>query len=839
MTKALLVAFARRLPRPVTIRSFLSADLRDALRSLWSTPLVTAAAVLSLALGAGANTALFSILNSLVMRQLPVHEPQRLAMVGRTSWTNPIWEQIRDRQEVLFEDACAWSAESFNLASSGVVDQVEGAYVSGSLFRTLGIDTIAGRPLTASDDVRGGGANGHVAVISYRFWQQRFGGMQDVLGRRLFVDRVPFTIVGVTPRGFRGPEVGRAMDVFLPLAAEAAIRGRESALDGRSSWWLQLMIRLKPNQTLDEGTAALNAVRQAVREATMPPTYTAEYRATYLDDDDDFRLVAAAEGISTLRDRFEQPLTIIIIVAGAVLLIACTNIANLMLARAASRRHEMSVRLALGASRARLACQVFAEGLLLAIGGAAAGLAMVRLGAALLIHQLGSAAGPVTLDVPIDWRVLGFTALLAIGATLLFGLAPVIGLGTVEPNDALKEQNRTVTGDGRLGLRHGLVVAQVALSFVLVAGAGLFVRTFTTLATAPLGFNPARLLIVNVDAGRSTAALEDKAAFGQRLADAAATVPGISRASLSYLTPLSGRNWTYRVQVEGGATLPRAEQTAWVNAVAAGWFETYGMRLIAGRDFSASDTMGTERVAIVNEAFVRRFVGPHTPLGQRVKSVGLGRLNQTLIIGVVNDAIYRTARVGIVPTLYLPMTQADVFGLEFALTARVNGGRASVEGSLTEALSRADPNLSFSFRGYEEQLRATLVQERLVAMLSGFFGVLAMLLAALGLYGVTSHAVSRRRPELAVRMALGASGARVMRLVLRRVSALLVAGIAIGAGLSLWAGKFVSALLFGVDAGDPLTLAGAAAVLVAAGLLAGWLPARAASRMDPMTTLRG
>ncbi len=814
-------------------------DVRDALRSLAATPVVTAIAIASLALGIGANTALFSILNGLLLKQLPVREPQRLALVGQTEWTNPIWEQIRDRQAEFAERACAWSAQEFNLAASGRAEPVDGAYVSGDLFRTLGVDTTVGRPLTAADDVRGGGADGWAAVISERLWRSRFGGSSDILGRQLIVNAVPFTIVGVSPRGFFGPEVGRAIDVFVPLASEAAIRGPESALDGRSSWWLQVMVRLKPEETLASATAALNRARPAIRDATMPPNYTAEYRAQYLNDDSDFRLIAGATGLSPLRDRFQQPLTIIMIVVAAVLLIACANIANLMLARGAARRHEMSVRLALGASRARLGVQLLTESLVLAIAGGVSGLALAKFLATLLVRQLASAVTTIALDTSIDWRVLGFTGAVALGATLLFGLAPALHIGSVEPNEALKEHSRTITGDRRVGFRHVLVVAQVALSFVLIAGAGLFIRTFTSLITTPLGFDPARLLIVNVDASRSKEALADKAAFARRVTDAASEVPGVSRASLSYLTPLSGRNWTHRVQVSDGPTLARAEQTTWVNAVAPGWFDTYRMRLVAGRDVAMTDAPGSDAVVVVNETFVRRFVGPRSPLGLRVHSLGLGKLKECVIVGVVNDAIYRTVRSGVVPTMYLPMAQADPFGFGFSVTARLGGDRTSAERALADALTRVDPNIAFSFRDYGDQLRATVVQERLVAILSGFFGVLALLLGALGLYGVTSYSVSRRRPEIAVRIALGATSATVVQRVLQQVALLMIAGGAVGLGLSLWAARFVSALLFGVSARDPSTLVVAAAVLVTVGLAAAWVPARKASRLNPVTILRG
>ena len=842
---ALWFGLMERLPSPAAIHSFLTVDTRDAFRALAATPIVTIVSVASLALGIGANTALFSILNGLVIKQLPVREPGQLVVIDRTSWPNPVWEQIRERQHDLFESAAAWQILKFNLADSGPADPVSGAYVSGGLFQMLGVDAIAGRTVTPADDVRGGGLDGLVAVISARFWQSRFGGAHDVLGRQLALNRVRFTIVGVLPAGFLGPEVGQAVDVFVPLASEGTIRGRESALDGRNSWWLQLAARLKPAQSIAQATAALNAARPAIRDAVMPLDASAADRENYLRDP--IELFPAASGVSPpdmygiggFRGRFERPLMIILAVVGGVLLIACANIANLMLARATARRHEMSVRLALGASRLRLGGQMFVESLILAVTGGLAGLAVAKVGAPLLIRQLGSDIAVVTLDLGIDWRVLGFTAAASLAATFLFGLAPAFGLGRVEPNDALKDQSRSVAGETRFGLRNALVVLQVALSFALVAGAGLFVRTFASLTTAPLGFDAQNLLIVRVDAAPERVTPEIKVAFVQRVTEAVTAAPGILRASPSRITPMSDGNTTFGVQLSGTPAQPPDRRRVYVNYVAPGWFETYGMRVIAGRDFAMSDKVGAESVVVVNQAFVRHFANGQNVIGQRVMSITPGDLN-SVIVGVVNDSIYRRVRLGVVPTMYQPMYQASYPRSAFSVTAKLRSGspRALVERNIAEAIGRAAPDLSFTLRDYSDQLRDSVTQERLVAMMSAFFGALAMLLAALGVYGVTAYSVGRRRAEIAIRMALGASARGVVRLVLGRVAALVAIGAAIGMTLSLWAAKFVGALLFGVEARDPVTLIATAAVLVAVGLIAGWLPARRVSHLDPTSALR-
>ena len=817
------------------LREATRIDWRDALRSLRAAPMVTGAAILSLALGIGANTALFSIVNGLLLKPLPVHEPDRLAVLKGGDWTNPIWERIRDHHRSLFAGAAAWASQSFDLAEAGESEMVDGIYTSGAFLEVLGVRAELGRTLTEDDDARGFGRDGPVVVISRALWQRRFGGTSSIVGRRLTVNRLPFTIVGVLPAAFFGPEVGRAPDVYLPLAAEALIRGAESRLDERSASWLDIIVRLHPGQTRDAAATALNAVREDIRSATIPARLVGQPRSAYMDGS--FSLVDASTGQSALRSRFANPLIIITIIVAGVLLIACANVANLMLARATSRRQEISVRLALGASRARIARQLLAEALVLSAVGSAIGLVVAQWGGALLVRQLGSSVSAVTLDLSMDWRVLGMTAGVAVITTVFFGLAPVAGLAGVEANQALGHVGRGLVGDRRPGLRNTLVVAQVALSLVLVVAATLFVRTFHSLATAPLGFSAEHLVIVNVDASRSAVTQDALPEFYQRFADAAARVGGVRNASASLLTPLSGRGWNNRVAMPDGSEPPR-DRVTFENAIGPGWFATYGMRILAGRDLNRQDTRGAPLVAVVNEMFVRRFLGETPPIGARV-TVGQPPSAQTFeIVGVVNDAVYRSARRGVVPTMYHPLEQAGTLNTSFAVTLDVPGDRGALTQGLRDVFRQADPVAAFAVRDYTDQIGAAIAQERLVAMLSGFFGALAMLLAGIGLYGVTSYAVGRRTRELAMRMALGANAGQVVRLILRSVAAVVAGGVAIGVAISLWASKFVATLLFGVQARDPLTLLGTVTALTLVALFAGWLPARRAAQLNPNEVLR-
>ena len=818
-------------------------DIRDAFRTLRATPIVTAVAILSLALGIGANTAIFSILDTLMLRTLPVKSPSRLAVLGignsgRDSWTNPIWEQIRDRSD-LVDGAFAYSSSRFNLSTTAQTDYVDGFWASGRIFDVLGVPAILGRTFTEADDRRGGGPDGAVAVISYRYWQSRYGGAADLIGQQLTIDRVPYTIIGVTPPEFFGVAVGRTFDVAIPIGTEPLSRGKESILDRRSTWWLEVFIRVKPNQTLESAAAALRGVQPQIREATLPPNWRPEDKAQYLTEG--FILTPAASGNSYLRDRYRTALLTIMGVVALVLLIACANIANVLLARATARRHEMSVRLALGASRGRLIRQLLTESLFLAACGAALAVFFARWGAKLLVRQLSTSTNTVFLDIGIDWRVLGFTALIAVATALLFGTAPAFRASATTPNEALKEHGRSVIGDRRFGLANALVVIQVALSLLLVIAAGLFIRTFSSLSSLQLGFDRDPILVASVNAARAVP--EQRAPLYERLRQAAAEVPGVASAAASAVTPVSGSTWQYSIERVDDREIAntRDERSVYVNLVSPEWFQTFGTRFLGGRDFNDRDTKTTPHVVVVNEAFARKFMNGANPIGHHFRQPDYPdrpAVDQE-IVGYVQDAVYRSLRAPVPPTIYVPIVQQAEAPSGISISVRAAGGSpALLTKSVAAALSVVDANITMSFRPLAEQVNSSLIQERIVAMMSGFFGGLALLLAGIGLYGITSYAVSRRRTELGIRMALGAGPGGVVRLVLQRVAILVGIGVIAGTIASWTLVRFVATLLYGLEPHDTVTLAGAVLLLVAIGALAGWIPARRACHHDPARGLR-
>ena len=813
----------------------LAADLRHGFRQIAWNPGFTTIAVLTLALGIGANTGLFSIFNSLILRPLPVRDPGSLALLTDGSWSYPIWNEIRMRETELFDGTFAWSPQRFDLSAGGQTEPVDGAYVSGRFFDVLGVAGIRGRMLTPADD-GGAATDGPVAVISHRLWLQRFAGADDVVGRGLTVQRIPFTIVGVMPPGFFGPDVGRMTDVMVAFAAEPLIRGPESRLTSKGSWWLQIMARLKPGQSLEQTNAALRVYQEQITEGASRQVKP-------------LTLVAAATGNSSLRRRFETPLLAMVVAVGLVLLVACANIASLMLARTLARRREFSVRLALGSSRWRIARLLLVESLIVAVTGAAVGLAFASWSSALLVRQLSTWQNMVALDLALDWRVLAFTATLTCLCAIIAGVAPALGLKRVAAGEALKDSGRGIAGDSRFSVRAVLVVVQIAVSFALVVAAGLFLHTFASLNKLPLGFVPEPLVVAELNLQAGSGLPQERRARMERLRDAAAAVPGVRSASVSATQLLSGGGWSTGVVGIGEGPMVRLRSlgrpSLWLDATTPGWFKTMGTPLRSGRDFDAGDRVGSPRVAIVNEAFVRQYLPGQQALGQRVRlgfdALGFDATTPHEIVGVVGDTVYATPREGMLPTMYVPIAQRNPSGFWPTVLLTLNTApstRATVERDMAAALKRADPAIAFTFGTFDQLVAATVMQERLVALVSAFFGGLALLLAAVGLYGVVAHAVRARQTEIGLRMALGAAPSAILRLVFERVGLLIAAGLTLGLAGSLWAARFVEALLFQLEPRDPVTFAGAAGVLVAVAVLAAWLPAYRAAHLDPVTVLR-
>lgn len=816
--------------------------MRLAIRAYRGNPVVAAVAVLSLALGIGATSAIFSIADSLLFRSLPVDRPERLALAmsvpsgarpGLSAWSNPVWEQLRERRHELFQTAFAFSARParFNLARAGQTEFVDGQFVSGDYFEALGVRPALGRALTSADDMRGGVA---VAVISHAFWQRRYGGAADVVGRTQMIDRVPFTITGVLPPGFSGVDVGTTFDVAVPLGTEPLIRGRDSFLDRSTTSWLSVVVRLKNGQTLSAAQESVRALQPHIRDITMPEEFSAESKARYLTDP--VTVESAAIGSSRMRGRYRQPVLTILAVAALVLLLACANTANLLLARTTARRHEFNVRVALGASRWQLARLPLSESLWLSGVSALLGLGIAFWGSRLLVRQMSTFTNPVFLDVQLDWRVLAFTAAVTTIAGLLFGVVPALRASRAQPIGAIREHGRV----GSRGVNEALVVGQVAVSLVLVVAAGLFARTFSSLMARDLGFDRDAVLVAQLDLRTSATDASDRGPLYERLADAAGAIGGVARAAVSEITPVSGSLTDTVVEIENGPAMTMPQNISYRNVITPGWFATYGTDVLEGRDFDARDRLGSPLVTIVNETFVRRFLQNGTRIGRRIRQGQPGRQGAWLeVVGVVEDAVYRSVRDPVPPTLYVPMAHLKEPPSNMSLSVRsTSGPTATLSQALLDAISRLDRNAVVTFAPLKQQVDAALVQERILAMIAGFSGVLALLLAGLGLYGIVWYAVSRRRAEIGIRMALGATPANVAGLVLTRTSLLVGTGIAVGVVACWWISRSIASLLYGVEPRDVATMASAAGILAIVGLLAAWMPVRRASRIDPAATLR-
>jgi putative ABC transport system permease protein len=828
----------------------LGRDVLLAFRSVRYAPTVSTVAVLSLALGIGANTAIFSIIDSLLLRPLPVAHPERLVtlVVGTPqseptyeeahAFTYQTFEQIRQQDDGI-ESTLAWGGWSqLNCRRGNENTVVNTLWVSGDFFTTLGVPALLGRTFTLSDDSVGGGPDGPSAVISYDFWQQHLNGA-PVVGTSLTIERASVTIVGITPPSFFGVHVGSVFDMVLPIKTGSVVRPIQGFKPDAP--WLTIMLRLKGGQSVAGTTAALRLVQSQIRVAAMPQAY---HPLQFLDKP--FALVPIGAGFSNLRSQYERPLLTVLVIVALVLLIASANIANLLMARHTARSHELSVRLALGASSWRLARQVLVESAVLTIAGTIGGLVLARFASRALVARVSAPLTPTTLDLSLDWRILAFTAAVMTITTLLFGLAPACRAARISPIEVLKEQGRGAIGAARGHMSDSLIVAQVALSLMLLVAGGLFLRTFERLERVSLGFDRDQILDIMVNA-QAVPPAERNAVF-HRLVKTASEVPGVVAAGGSVNPPLVGfALGDLLVGPAGSVPSANSEPVTRFDEITPGWLSTYGTRVRAGRDIDEHDTRDSRPVMLVNEAFVRHFLPTQDPIGTnlsvstRISVLDVTSLNAKTIIGVVADTVYRSIREPARPMIYFPLAQHQGAISEivfFVVVRSVGVPPLSLSRSLGAALNRIDPALVLTFSPVDAQIDRSLAQDRLVAMLSGSFGALGLLLASLGVYGITAYAVARRRTEIGIRMALGAEPTDIVRLVLSKVFTLITIGLVIGGALSLAASRFITSLLYGVRGHDPLTFVAAAIILAAIGAIATASPAWRASRLDPGHVLR-
>lgn len=825
------------------------ADILYAIRQLRLNPGFAAVAVVSLALGIGANSAMFQLVNAIRLKLLPVSEPEQLAYVdfqrpaARSGWftgrssifTYAQWDQIRTHQET-FTGMFAWNVKRFNLSPGGEPRFAQGMFASGGMFDVLGVKPMLGRTFNEADD--GPHCNAS-AVLSHAFWQREFGGDPTVIGRIIKVDGYPLPVSGVTGPAFFGLEVGSQFDIAVPLCTDALLaedhKGRAPL---PAAWWLSVMGRLKPGATIARANAGLLALSPAVMRATLPPEYAPGLAKRYLANK--LTVTEGATGISDLRRQYERPLWILMAITGLVLLIACANLANLLLARATAREREIAVRLAIGASRARLVRQLLAESLLLAFAGAISGTALAALMTRAMTALISTPDAPVFVDVTPDWRVLLFTSGLAIATCLLFGLLPAMRATVLAPATAMRAGGRGMTaGRERFNLRRGLVALQVALSFVLLTGALLFVRTLNNLSTADAGFQSEGVLSVNLDISKAPYKPEQRLALYQQFQETLAALPGVISAAQVGSTPVSGSTWDQMIGADG-ARATESGNRAFFNRSAQGYFHTMGTPLLSGRDFNSHDTLTSEKVAVVNEMFARRFFGGRNPVGHTFRlDAGAGKPEPSfLIVGMVANTKYAQLREDFLAIAHFPIAQDPEPGAGATFVLRLTGPPGAVMDRANKAIGQINAQIGIEYRPFSVQLQESLLREKLMATLSGGFGILAGLLSTLGLYGVIAYMVARRRNEIGLRMALGASRGHITAVVLREAAVLVFAGLAAGLLLVLWAGRTAETLLYGLAANDVSTLAVAGAVLAGVALLASYLPSRRAAAIDPIAALR-
>jgi predicted permease len=828
-------------------------DLRYAARMLRKSPGFTAVAVLSLALGIGANTAIFSLMNAVMLRALPVQEPGRLVLFGKGTWGG-IMDDLPNRSWQLFSYPFYRDVQRQSQVLSGVTammslpndvralvsgnmesEPAHARLVSGTYFSVLGVKPAAGRFFTDDEDGTPGG--NPVAVISYSWWQRRFGRDWSVVGRTLTIGSTVYKIVGVAPPEFFGTSVGESPDLWIPLAMNGQLPpgwGGEKAIRDPSFQALYILARLKPGVSIPQASAQVNLLfKQSLRERVGPHPSEKDLNAI---ERALIELTPGGRGLSQVRNRFAGSLRLLMAAVGLVLLIACANIANLLLARAANRQREVAVRLSIGASRPRLVRQLLTESVLLALLGGAAGVAFAGWVGGLLVWMVSSGAETLPLSVAPDGRVLLFTTLLSVATGILFGLAPALRATRIELSSSLKEGRGSVSARSRNLLAKVLIVSQVALSVVLLIGAVLFVRSLVNLRNVDTGFNKKNVLIVGVDTPSLGFKDNDPrlTSLYRQLEQRAIELPGVRSTSFAFLTFQRGA-WTEPAYVRG-RTPPSNPEEIHNNVIGPGFFATMGLPITLGRGFNFDDNATSPKVAIINETMARTYFPAESPIGHRF-GFSAEHSGDYEVVGVVKDAKYESLREKPTPMAFYSYTQSAQFLGDF--TVRYTGDAGSIVQQIRQAFADVNGNLPITeVRTLAEQVDNTLAGDKLIARLSSFFGLLALLLASIGIYGVLSYAVARRTNEVGLRMALGAPSANVLWLVMRDVLVLVAIGLAIGVPAALSLERLAAGLFYGLSGVDPVSIAAAVGILAVVAGAAAYLPARRASLVDPSTALR-
>jgi predicted permease len=820
-------------------------DVRFAGRMLRKSPGFTLVAVLTLALGIGANTAIFSLLYGLAFRNLPVPHPQELVRLGAQSGDErfaglslPMFEELVRNQKVFSSTFAWWGDAVFDVEMDGATSRADVWAVSGNYQNELGAKPEIGRLIRPDDvDLHAPTAT-QVAVLDYNYWRRQYGGSAEVLGKIIKIEGIPFTVVGVSRKGFGGISAEAPPEITVPLTAEPLLVGKtdiQKHLQRPDARWLEAAGRLRPGVTLETARAQLEALWPPIREALLPvgkpPAERAHFLALHL------KVESGAKGGSFLRGRFTQPLYLLLGVSGLVLLVACVNLASLTLARAASRGHEIGVRIALGASRARLVRQMLTEAVMLSLAGMLGGLAFAYWGSRALSNLIIKETYiiPAEVHVTPDLRILGFATAAAVITGILFGLAPAWRSTREDPNAALQARSR-VLGSETARLGKGLIVTQVALSLVLLAGAGLFVRTLQKLRAVDPGFRVRGMLDARLSAKPGGYKNVDWFSYYRQLLERISEQPEVASAAIVHMQPGGVNAWTEEARLKD-ANVPATRVD--FDMVMPGAFRVMGIALLRGRDFAWQDDIRAPHVAIVSRTFAEQLVPGKDPIGQIIEITSQPKWQSVQIVGIAADATLYDLRKHAPPTVYVPPLQyGDDFSGWGEVLMQTDVPASAMTSKLRQILESLGRENVFRVETISEGMERSLLRERVTAMLSAFFGGLALLLAAIGLYGLMAYSVARRTREIGIRMALGAQRELVRWLILRETLLLALVGIVIGLPCALAASRLVASLLYGVSAKDPLTLVVICSILIAISAVAGWVPARRATRVDPMVALR-